>query len=72
MQAVENELKENHQEFLRILKDVDNKAKIALDLTQSNSVLQTKNAMKIESVEFDVNGLKNETEELKKTLMQRH
>lgn len=72
MQAVENELKENRQEFLRILKDVDNKAKIALDLTQSNSVLQTKNAMKIESVEFDVNGLKNETEELKKTLMQRH
>lgn len=72
MQAVENELKENHQEFLRILKDVDNKAKIALDLTQSNSVLQTKNAMKIESVEFDVNGLKNETEELKKTSMQRH
>ena len=69
MQAVENELKENHQEFLRILKDVDNKAKIALDLTQSNSVLQTKNAMKIESVEFDVNGLKNKTEELKKTLM---
>ena len=26
MKAVENELKENHQEFLNMLKDVDNKA----------------------------------------------
>ena len=39
LQAVENELKENHQEFLNMLKDVDNKANTALDLAQSNSIL---------------------------------
>ena len=65
-QAVENGLKENHQEFLNMLKDVDNKANTALDLAKSNSILHTKNAEKIESVEFDVSNLKNEIEELKK------
>ena len=66
MQAVENGLNENHQEFLSMLKDVDNKANTALDLAQSNSILRTENAEKIKSFEFDVNSLKNETEELKK------
>ena len=66
MQAVENGLKENHQKFLSMLEDVDNKAKTALDLAQSNSILETKNAEKIESVEFDVSSLKSEIEELKK------
>ena len=66
LQAVENELKENHQEFLNMLKDVDNKANTTLDLAQSNSILQTKNVEKIESVEFDVSSLKNEIDELKK------
>ena len=66
LQAVENELKENHQEFLNMLKDVDNKANTALDLAQSNSILQTKNAEKMESVEFDVSSLKNEIEEPEK------
>ena len=55
----------NHQEFLNMPKDVDNKANTALDLAKSNS-LHTKNAEKIESVEFDVSSLKNEIEELKK------
>ena len=49
-----------------MLKDVDNKADTGLDLAQSNSILQTENAEKIESVEFDVSSLKNEIEELKK------
>ena len=66
MQAVENRLKENHQEFLSMLKDVDKKAKTTLDLSLSNSIMQTENAEKIESVEFDVSSLKNEIEELKK------
>ena len=66
MQAVENGLKENHQKFLSMLEDVDNKAKTALDLAQSNSILQTENAQKIESVEFDVRSLEKEIEELKK------
>ena len=66
LQAVENELKENHQEFLNMLKDVDNKANTTLDLAQSNSILQTKNVEKIESIEFDVSSLKNEIDELKK------
>ena len=66
MQAVENRLKENHQEFLSMLKDVDKKAKTTLDLLLSNSIMQTENAEKIESVEFDVSSLKNEIEELKK------
>ena len=64
MQAVENGLKENHQEFLSMLKDVDNNAKATLDLAQTNSILQTENPEKIESVEFDVSSLKNEIEEL--------
>ena len=64
MQAVENGLKENHQEFLSMLKDVDNNAKVTLDLAQTNSILQTENPEKIESVEFDVSSLKNEIEEL--------
>ena len=59
-------LKENHQEFLSMLKDVDNKVKTELDLAQSNSILQTENAEKIKSVEFDVSSLKNEIEELRK------
>ena len=59
-------LKENHQEFLSMLKDVDNKVKTDLDLAQSNSILQTENAEKIKSVEFDVSSLKNEIEELRK------
>ena len=66
MQAVENGLKENHQKFLSMLEDVDNKAKTGLDLAQSNSILQTENAQKIESVEFDVRSLEKEIEELKK------
>ena len=66
MQTVENRLKENHQEFLSMLKDVDKKAKTTLDLSLSNSIMQTENAEKIESVEFDVSSLKNEIEELKK------
>ena len=66
MQAVENRLKENHQEFLSMLKDVDKKAKTTLDLSLSNSIMQTENAEKIESVEFDVSSLRNEIEELKK------
>lgn len=52
MQAVENGLKENHREFLSMLKDVENKAKSALDLAQSNSIPQTENFEKIKSVEF--------------------
>ena len=59
-------LKENDQEFLSMLKDVDNKVKTDLDLAQSNSILQTQNAEKIKSVEFDVSSLKNEIEELRK------
>ena len=59
-------LKENDQEFLSMLKDVDNKVKTDLDLAQSNSILQTENAEKIKSVEFDVSSLKNEIEELRK------
>ena len=59
-------LKENHQEFLSMLKDVDNKVKTDLDLAQSNYILQTENAEKIKSVEFDVSSLKNEIEELRK------
>ena len=59
-------LKENHQEFLSMLKDVDNKVKTDLDLAQSNFILQTENAEKIKSVEFDVSSLKNEIEELRK------
>ena len=39
LQVVENGLKENHHEFLNMLKDVDNKANTALDLAQSNSIL---------------------------------
>ena len=46
MQALENGLKENHQKFLSMLEDVDNKAKTAFDLAQSNSILQTKNLRK--------------------------
>ena len=48
-----------------MLKDVDNKANSALDLTQLNSILQSKNAEKIESVEFDVSSVKNKIERLK-------
>ena len=66
MQMAKDGLKENHQEFLSMLKDVDNKVKTDLDLAQSNSILQTENAEKIKSVEFDVSSLKNETEELRK------
>ena len=66
MQMAKDGLKENHQEFLSMLKDVDNKVKTDLDLTQSNSILQTENAEKIKSVEFDVSSLKNEIEELRK------
>ena len=49
-----------------MLKDVDNEANTAIGLAKSNSILHTKNAEKIESVEFDVSSLKNEIEELKK------
>lgn len=49
-----------------MLKDVDNKTKIALDLAKSNSIWQTETVEKIESVEFNVNNFKNEIEELKK------
>lgn len=66
MQMAKDGLKENHQEFLSMLKDVDNKVKTDLDLAQSNSILQTENAEKIKSVEFDVSSLKNEIEELRK------
>ena len=51
---------------LNMLKDVSNKANAALHLAHSNSILQTKNAEKIESVEFNVSSLKNEIQELKK------
>ena len=51
---------------LNMLKDVGNKANTALHLAQSNYILQTKNAEKIESIEFDVSSWKNEIEELKK------
>ena len=66
MQMAKDGLKENHQEFLSMLKDVDNKVKTDLDLAQSNFILQTENAEKIKSVEFDVSSLKNEIEELRK------
>ena len=66
MQMAKDGLKENHQEFLSMLKDVDNKVKTDLDLAQSNSILQTENAEKIKSVEFDVSSLKNKIEELRK------
>ena len=66
MHMAKDGLKENHQEFLSMLKDVDNKVKTDLDLAQSNSILQTENAEKIKSVEFDVSSLKNEIEELRK------
>ena len=66
MQMAKDGLKENHQELLSMLKDVDNKVKTDLDLAQSNSILQTENAEKIKSVEFDVSSLKNEIEELRK------
>ena len=66
MQMAKDGLKENHQEFLSMLKDVDNKVKTDLDLAQSNSILQTENAEKIKSVEFDVSSSKNEIEELRK------
>ena len=66
MQMAKDGLKENHQEFLSMLKDVDNKVKTDLDLAQSNSILQTENPEKIKSVEFDVSSLKNEIEELRK------
>ena len=49
-----------------MLKDVDSKTKIALDLAKSNSIWQTETVEKIESVEFNVNNFKNEIEELKK------
>ena len=60
MQAVENGLKENHREYLSMLKDVENKANNASDLAQSNSILQTKNSEKIKSVEFEISSFKNE------------
>ena len=49
-----------------MLKDVDSKTKIALDLAKSNSIWQTETVEKIESAEFNVNNFKNEIEELKK------
>ena len=41
---------ENHQDFLSMLKDVDKKVKTALDLAQSNSILQTENSEKVLSL----------------------
>lgn len=49
-----------------MLKDINNKTKIALDLAKSNSIWQTETVEKIESVEFNVNNFKNEIEELQK------
>ena len=65
MQAAKNGLKEK-QEFLSILKDVDNKAKTAIALAQSNSILHNKNAEKIGSDESEVESLNRKIEDLKK------
>ena len=66
MQAAKNGLKEKHQEFLSILKDVDNKAKTAIAVAQSNSILHNKNAEKIGSDGSEVESLNRKIEELKK------